>query len=131
MFCFFTVSWILRTMFFETYPVYLGFYWLIDPQVVSYCQTACFIGHVQIISYRFLFHFTKLHSMMWTQFPFNIYVEYEFKNFEHYFNVFWWKKQPSQKNTRESSAIVVTEKCRQIQKLISFWQKKYSFWFIG
>ena len=31
--------------------------------------------------------------MMWTHFPFNIYVEYEFKNFEQYFNVFRWKKQ--------------------------------------
>ena len=31
--------------------------------------------------------------MMWTHFPFNIYVEHEFKNFEHYLNVFWWKKQ--------------------------------------
>ena len=35
--------------------------------------------------------------MMWTHFLFNIYVEYEFKNFEHYFNVFWWKKQPFEK----------------------------------
>ena len=26
---------------------------------------------------------------MLTHFPFNIYVEYEFENLEHYFNVFW------------------------------------------
>ena len=45
------------------------------------------------------------YGMMWTHFPFNIYVEYEFKNFGHYFNVFWWKKQPSEKKTRESKAI--------------------------
>ena len=30
------------------------------------------------------------------------------------------KKQPPEKNTRESSAIVVKRKCRQNQKLISF-----------
>ena len=30
-------------------------------------------------------------------FPSNICVEYEFKNFEQYFNVFWWKKQPFEK----------------------------------
>ena len=56
--------------------------------------------HVHIISYRFLFHFTKLYGMMWTHFLFNIYVEYEFKNFEHYFNVFWWKKQPFEKKNK-------------------------------
>ena len=44
-------------------------------------------GHAHIISYRFLFGFTKLYGMMWTHFSFNIYVEYEFRNFEHYFNV--------------------------------------------
>ena len=62
-------------------------------------------GHVHIILYRFLFRFIKLYGMMWTHFPFNIYVEYEFKNFGHYFNVFWCKKQPSEKKTRESKAI--------------------------
>ena len=30
-------------------------------------------------------------------FPSNIYAEYKFKNFKHYFNVFWWKKQPFEK----------------------------------
>ena len=58
------------------------------------------LGHVHIISYRFLFRFTKLYGMMRTKFPFNIYVEYEFKNFEHYFNVFWWKKQPFEKKNK-------------------------------
>ena len=36
-------------------------------------------------------------------FAFDIYEEYEFKNFEHYFNVFWWKKQPFQKNKGRGS----------------------------
>ena len=54
-------------------------------------------GRVHIISHRFSFRFTELYGMMWTHFLLYIYVEYEFKNFEHYFNVFWWKKQPSEK----------------------------------
>ena len=35
--------------------------------------------------------------MMQADFPFYIYVEYKFKSFEHHFNVFSWKKQPSEK----------------------------------
>ena len=63
--------------------------------------------------YRFLFRFTKLYGMMWTHFSFNIYVEYEFKNFGHYFNVFWWKKQPFEKKnkTGESTTIAITKEC--------------------
>ena len=38
---------------------------------------------------------------MWSHFPFNIYVEYESKNFERYFNVFSWKKQPFGKKKRK------------------------------
>ena len=41
-----------------------------------------YLGHAHIISYRFLFCFTKLYGMMWTHFSFNIYVEYEFKKFD-------------------------------------------------
>ena len=77
-------------------------------------------GHAHIISYRFLFGFTKLYGMMWTHFPFNIYVEYEFRNFEHYFNVFWWKKQPFEKKTRESTVIAITKECRTIKNWFCF-----------
>ena len=51
--------------------------------------------------------------MMWTHFPFNIYVEYEFKNFEHYFNVFWLEKQPSEKKQEKSTGIVITKEYRK------------------
>ena len=75
-----------------------------------------------------LFRFAKLYSMMWTHFPFDIYVGYEFKNFEHYFNVFWWKKHPFEKKTREGTAIAITKECRKYEKLIWFWvMMKYSF----
>ena len=103
-FCFFKQFYLLK----HTCPWRVNFlyheHW-IDKRKIS--------GHVHIISYRFLFRFTKLYGMMWTHFPFNIYVEYEFKNFEHYFNVFWWKKQPIWKKTRESTAIVITKECRK------------------
>ena len=80
------------------------------------------------IVYKFLFRFTKLYSMMWTYFLFDIYVEYEFKNFEHYFNVFWRKKLPFEKKTKESTAIVITKQCPKFEKLISFWvMMKYRF----
>ena len=71
-------------------------------------------GHVHIILYRFLFRFIKLYGMMWTHFPFNIYVEYEFKNFVHYFNVFSWKKQSSEKNKRKYSS----SKNKRISKVL-------------
>ena len=67
----------------------------------NYYHTYFFLGHVHIISYMFLFCFTKLYGIIWTHFPFNIYVEYEFKNFEHYFNVFWWKKNHFFKKKRK------------------------------
>ena len=38
--------------------------------------------------------------MMWTRFTFNIYVKYDFKNFENCFNMFWWKKQPFEKKEK-------------------------------
>ena len=57
------------------------------PVRISSFRISCF-SPFHIISYRFLFRFTKLYDMMSTHFPFNIDVEYEFKNFEHYFNVF-------------------------------------------
>ena len=62
--------------------------------------------------HKFLFYFTKLYGMMWTHFPFNIYVEYEFKNFEHYFDMFWWKKQPF-KNSNNNSNKNKQEKVQQ------------------
>ena len=78
---------------------------LMGPQKTSawtcFCINIILIGHVHIISYKVLFRFKKLHGMMWTHFPFNIYVEYEFKSFEHYFNVFWWKKEPLEKKKKE------------------------------
>ena len=43
------------------------------------------IGHIHIISDRFSFRITELCGMMWTHFPFYIYVEYKFKSFQHYF----------------------------------------------
>ena len=77
----------------QKYRIYLSW--------TCFCINIILIGHVHIIWYRFLFRFKKLHGMMWTHFPFNIYVEYEFKSFEHYFNVFWWKKEPLEKKKRE------------------------------
>ena len=73
------------------------------------------LSYVHIISDRFSFRFTELYGMIWTHFPFYIYVGYKFKSFEHYFNVFWWKIQPSEKNTRESTAIVVTKNVERIK----------------
>ena len=46
---------------------------------------------------------------MWIHFHCNIYVEYEFKNFEHYFSVFWWnvflfwKKKKEEEKKRKYS----------------------------
>ena len=58
-------------------------------------------------------------------------LSYEFKNFKHYFNVFWWeKKQPFEKNTRKSTAVVKTKKSQKNQKLISLGQMmEYSSFF--
>ena len=54
-------------------------------------------------SYRIAFCPVSQNYTVWCEhtFPSNIYVEYEFKTFEHYFNVFWWKKQPFEKNKRK------------------------------
>ena len=41
-------------------------------------------------------------------------------SFKHYFNVFWWKVQPSEKNTRENTAIVVTKNKGRIKNWF-FW----------
>ena len=77
-------------------------------------------GHVHIISVRFSFRFTELCGMMRTYFVFYIYVEYKFKSFEHHFNLFWWKIQPSEKNASESTAIVVIKNVERIQNWF-FW----------
>ena len=45
------------------------------------------LGHVDIISYRFSFRFTILYDIC-EHFSSYIYVEYESKNFEHYFSGF-------------------------------------------
>ena len=89
-----------------------------------------FFTQAMFTSYRIgLLRFGKLHSMMWTHFPFDIYVGYDFKNFKHYFNVFSWKKHPfEKKKTRGGTAIAITKECRKYEKLIWFWvMMKYSF----
>ena len=97
--------------------------------LLRFCLIRLFFTQAMFTSYRIgLLRFAKLHSMMWTHFPFDIYVGYEFKNFEHYFNVFWWKKHPFEKKTREGTAIAITKECRKYEKLIWFWvMMKYSF----
>ena len=57
------------------------------------------INLIKFASYRIGFCSVSQNYTVWCEhtFPSNIYVEYEFKNFEHYFNLFWWKKQPFEK----------------------------------
>ena len=47
-------------------------------------------------SYRIGFFSVWQNYTVWWEhtFPSNIYAEYEFKKFEHYFNVFWCEKKP-------------------------------------
>ena len=73
------------------------------------------INLIKFASYRIGFCSVSQNYTVWCEhtFPSNIYVEYEFKNFEHYFNLFWWKKQPFEKKTRESTSIVITKQCRK------------------
>ena len=74
-----------------------------------------------MISYSFSSRFLTLDFMMWAHFSFYISFKYEFKKFEHYFNVFWWTKQPFEKNARESqesTSVVITKQFRKNKKLI-------------
>ena len=77
-----------------------------------------FFTQAMFTSYRIsLLRFAKLHSMMWTHFPFDIYVGYEFKNFEHYFNVFWWKKHPFEKKNKRRNGNSNNKRMSKVWKI--------------
>ena len=60
-------------------------------------------------SYRIVFRFVPQYYMIWSEHTFLSTVM-----------CFWWKKQPFEKNTRESAAIVIAKKYRRI-KIEFFW----------
>ena len=58
---------------------------------------------------------------MWTHFSFYIYVEYEFRNFEHYFNVFWSKKTTIWKKHKRKCSDSNNKKMSIESKMDFFW----------
>ena len=61
-------------------------------------------------SYRIGFCSISQNYTVWCEyFAFNIYVEYELKNFEQYFNLFWWEKTHLKKkeNRRMSKVLKI------------------------
>ena len=72
-------------------------------------------------SYRIVFRFVSQYYMIWSEHTFLSTVM-----------CFWWKKQPFEKNTRESTAIVIAKKYRKNQNwfLLDRWWNTVAF-FIG
>ena len=74
------------------------------------CVSDYVLGHVHIISYRFLFRFTKLYGMMWTHFPSIFMLSISLKTlniilmcFDGKKHCFWWKttKRNNQENIQQ------------------------------
>ena len=87
------------------------------------------IDHVYIVSYRFLFCFSTLYGIIWTNFCYYIYLEYEFKKFEHYFNMIWWKiiwKKDKRKYSNTNK-----NKMSKESKVCVFWTDDAVVSFIG
>ena len=70
-------------------------------------------------SYRIGFCSVSQNCTVWCEhtFPSNIYVEYEFKNFEHYFNVFWWKNQRFEKKNKRKYSNSNNKKMSEILEI--------------